>query len=509
MPNPVPFALVLAAVCLTGCAVGPNFKSPDPGTPAAWHDPASVVAPGAPASPITTLSDPRPDWWTGFDDPELTALIDRATKGNLDLKIAVQRIAEARSGEVSSAAQGLPKLNATASYTYQQAGLDALLGQVGSAIPVKPTHPAPAFGLYEGALDASWELDLFGKVRRSVEASRAATTAAIGDRDDSLVSLQAEVAQNYAKLRAAQANLAAAKADIDTERDLLALTRDRTAHGLTSTLDVKNALAQLASSEAAAPQYEQQVTTYMNAVAVLVGEAPGALDAELAPAGPIPSLAAGSTSIGVPASLARRRPDIRAAEARLHEQTANVGVAVAQLYPDVTLTGDVGQQSQQIKNFAKSYDNIFSFGPSVSLPIFQGGKLRANIAQAKAEQVEAQLTYQKTVLSALQDVENALAAYRTDRRRLQYLQSLGDADQDAVNIALDLYRHGMSTYLDVLTPQSNLIQAHQQVIQAQLSVSNDLVTLYKALGGGWQVQPAAVSGLGGVSKQMGAGGPAW
>ena len=305
------------------------------------------------------------------------------------------------------------------------------------------------------------------------------------------------MAQDYAQLRAAQANLAAAQADIagrtgpiGADKGIGRLTV------FTSGLDVRNALAQLAASEAQAPQYEQQVATYMNGLAVLVGEAPGALDAELAPIKPIPTLAAGSLPIGLPASLARRRPDIRAAEARLHEQTADVGVAIAQLYPDITLTGDVGQQSQQIRNFAKSYDNIFSFGPSISLPIFQGGSLKANIAKAKAEEVEAALTYQKTVLSALQDVENALASYRTDRQRLQSLQTESDADQEAVDIAEDRYRHGMSTYLDVLTPQNTLIQAQQQLIQAQLSVSNDLVTLYKALGGGWQAQSDVAAGPG-------------
>jgi multidrug efflux system outer membrane protein len=486
---------VLAALLLAGCTVGPNFTPPNPGTPAAWNDPAAgAFAPQAPAAAITTAADPQPDWWTRFDDPELTSLIARATAGNLDLKIAVQRIVEARSDEVSAAAQGLPSLSGKASYTYQQEALDEIKGQIGSALPVKLTAPPAAFGLYDGALDASWELDLFGKVRRSVEMSKAETEAKIGDRDDSLVSLQAEVAQTYAKLRAAQANLAAAHADIAAEKDLLSLTRDRTSHGLTSGLDVKNAQAQLANSEAEAPQYQQQIATYLTSLAVLVGEAPGALDSELSPVKPIPSLARSTAPIGLPSSLARRRPDIRAAEARLHEQTANVGVATAELYPDITLTGEIGQQSQQLKNFAKSYNNFYSLSPSISLPIFQGGKLKAGVAQAKAQEVEAALTYRKTVLSALQDVENALAAYRTDQQRLQSLQAAADADQTAVDIALDRYKHGLTNYLDVLTPQNTLIQAQQQLIQTQLAVTNDLVTLYKALGGGWRSQSASASG---------------
>ena len=477
---------ILAALLLAGCTVGPNFTPPAPGIPPAWNDPAAGASPPGPAAVITTMADPQPDWWTLFDDPELTALIARASAGNLDIKIAVQKIVEARSSEAIQAAQGLPALDGKASYTYQQEGLDEISSQIGSAFPVKITQPPPAYGLYEGALDASWELDLFGKVRRSVEMSRAETAAEVGDREDSLVSLQAEVAQTYAKLRAAQANLAAANADIAAEKDFLALTRDRTSHGLTTGLDVKNAQAQLASSEAEAPQYQQQIATDLNSLAVLVGEAPGALDAETFIREAVPSLQAAAAPIGLPSTLARRRPDIRAAEARLHEQTANVGVQIAQLYPDITLTGEVGQQSAQVKNFFKSYNNIFSVGPSISLPIFEGGRLRAGVKQAKAQEAEALLTYQKTVLSALQDVENALASYRTDQQKLASLKTEADADQAAVDIALDRYKHGLDTYLDVLTPQNTLIQAQQQSIQTQLAVTDDLVTLYKALGGGWR-----------------------
>ena len=485
---PVP---IVAALCFAGCTVGPNFTPPASGTPPSWHDPATSMAPAAGGDMFTMRADPQPDWWTRFGDPELAVLIDRATRGNLDQKIAVQRIVEAHTTEISNAASGLPSLKAIGSYTDQQSSLDQLTGQIGGLFPISLTKAPPAYGLFEGALDASWEIDLFGKVRRSVEASKADTTALIDDREDALVSLQAEVAQTYAQLRAAQAALAAARADIVAERDLLAITDDRSSHGLTSDLDVKNALAQLASSEAAAPQYAQQISTDLNSLAVLVGEAPGALDAELTPVGPIPALTAAAVPIGLPSGLARRRPDIRAAEARLHEQTADVGAAIAQLYPDITLTGDVGQQSGSSRNFAKSYNNIYSFGPSLSLPIFQGGKLRASIAQANAQQIQAALTYQKTVLSALQDVENALASYRTDAQRLKPLRIEDDADQAAVDIALDRYRHGLSNYIDVLNPQNNLIEVQQTLIQAEVGVTDDLVTLYKALGGGWQAQTAS------------------
>ncbi|WP_428376565.1 efflux transporter outer membrane subunit [Lichenicoccus sp.] len=488
-------AAILLPIGLAACTVGPDFTPPPDATPPHWHDPAASLAPKGGSAGVTTQADPQPDWWKRFDDPELTALIARAAGGNLDQKVALQRIEAARATEISEAAAGLPSLKATGSYTDQQSGLDALKGQIGGLFPVTLNQAPPPYGLFEGAVDASWELDLFGKVRRSVEASEADSAALLGDRADSLVSLQAEVAQTYAKLRAAQAALAAANTDIATERNLLRLTTDRASHGLTSDLDVRDALAQLASSQASAPQYAQQIATDLNSLAVLLGQAPGALDAELAPMRSIPRMAAAQVPIGLPSGLARRRPDIRAAEARLHEQTADVGAAIAELYPDITLTGEVGQQSGLLKNIAKSYNSIYSFGPSISLPIFQAGKLRAGIAQARAQRLQAAFTYKKTVLSALQDVENALASYRTDVQRLAPLQIEDDADQDAVDIALDRYRHGLSNYIDVLNPQSSLISVHQSVIQAQVAVTDDLVSLYKALGGGWEAGTGATTAL--------------
>jgi NodT family efflux transporter outer membrane factor (OMF) lipoprotein len=462
---------VLGTALLAGCVVGPNFTAPDAKTPAAWHD-AAAASSGA---RLATDADPDPAWWLTFNDPLLSSLIERATRGNPDVQIAVIRIAEARANERAAAAAGLPKLSGDVNYARADLGqgfttLDAL---------TKPVN------IYLGALDASWELDLFGKVRRSVESARAAADAAVGNRDDALVTLEAEVAQTYAQLRAAQASRDTAQEDFDTEQQVVALTRERAGQGLVTDLDVENAMTTLGTTEAALAQYDRQIAASMNGLAVLVGEPPGALDAELGTAAPIPPVPP-RVPIGLPSSLARRRPDIRVAEADLHRQTAELGVATAEFYPDVSLTGILAIDGTRPKQLTQWADKFYSLGPSISVPIFQGGALRANLKLAKAEQAEAAVAYRKTVLNALQDVDNALAAYRTELRRHEALDRTVDAQTVALELARDQYKNGVSTFIDVLTAENSLAQQHQLLIDSTLSLTTDVVNLYKALGGGWQ-----------------------
>ena len=463
---------LLGAAWLAGCVVGPNFTAPDAKTPAAWHDAAVAASNGA---RLATDADPDPAWWLTFNDPLMSSLIERATRGNPDVQIAVIRISEARANETAAAAAGLPKLSGDVNYARADLGqgfttLDAL---------TKPVN------IYLGALDASWELDLFGKVRRSVESARAAADAAVGNRDDALVTLEAEVAQTYAQLRAAQASRDTAQEDFDTEQQVVALTRERAGQGLVTDLDVENAMTTLGTTEAALAQYDRQIAASMNGLAVLVGEPPGALDAELGTAAPIPPVPP-RVPIGLPSSLARRRPDIRVAEADLHRQTAELGVATAEFYPDVSLTGILALDGTRPKQLTQWADKFYSLGPSISVPIFQGGALRANLKLAKAEQAEAAVAYRKTVLNALQDVDNALAAYRTELRRHEALDRTVDAQTVALELARDQYKNGVSTFIDVLTAENSLAQQHQLLIDSTLSLTTDVVNLYKALGGGWQ-----------------------
>ncbi len=471
-------AASLGLVLLSGCTVGPTFKGAESNTPSAWHD----VSAASGADRIATDANPDPKWWLTFNDPTLSALIQRATQGNPDVQIAVIRIAEARASERSTASAGLPKLTADGDYRRADLGQGLFGGSSSSGLAESLSKPT---NIFAGALDASWELDLFGKVRRSVEAAHAAADVAIGNRDDALVTLEAEVAQTYAQLRAAQASRQTAQEDFDAEQQVLTLTQERATHGLVSDLDVENARTILATTEASLAQYDLQIASSLNGLAVLVGEAPGALDSELGAAAPIPQ-APPKVPVGLPSGLAHRRPDIRAAEARLHELTANIGVANARFYPDVSLSGQGGVLGFTPQALTTWADRFYAFGPAISLPIFEGGQLRANLQLAKANQAEAAVAYRKTVLNALQDVENALAAYRTELRRHQALERTVQAQTAALAIAQDQYVHGVSTFIDVLTAETSLAQQHQALIQSTLSLTTDVVNLYKALGGGWE-----------------------
>jgi outer membrane protein, multidrug efflux system len=547
-----------ALLCvLAGCTVGPDYHAPsaDADAPASWHDThrtaaSSPLSPSSPsaaagalaAPPISasaasagnTMSnaaavpstpveqaDPDPLWWHGFNDPLLNQLIERAASGNLDLQQAVLRIVEARTQVQSAAAAGLPNVRATGSYTREQLGAKGLLESNGVYNQVDtlgaPNSPlntiSPGLGaraqngannllnqltspinLWQVGFDASWELDLFGRVRRSVEAADAQTQAAIENRNDALVSLEAEVAQTYMQLRGAQALYAITRRLIGEEQQILDLTRAQAAAGITSQLDVESASAQLTTIQSQLPQYDQQIEQAMNGLCYLLGEAPGALDDLLVAPAEVPGVPP-QVPVGIPSTLARRRPDIRAAEAQLHAATADVGVAVAQFYPDISLTGEIGTRGEHARELAHWSSLFYSFGPSISLPIFQGGALVANLRMSKAEQASAALQYRKVVLTALRDVDNALVVYRTDQSRRLELGNTVAAQQTSFDLSSDSYRKGLVSFITVLDAERQLAQARQQYVQGTTQVTTDLVALYKALGGGWE------SGTGDASRE--------
>jgi NodT family efflux transporter outer membrane factor (OMF) lipoprotein len=476
----------LGAVILTACKVGPDFTSPK--EPVPDHYAGSVDA-------EATAADPQSFWWQEFHDPELDRLEARTVAGNLDLKAAFLRIVEARNQAQQARAQGLPSLNGTASYNRDQLGLAGILksqhltatspaeqGLVGSL--EKPVN------IYQLGFDASWELDLFGKVRRAVEAADANSQAAYEARNDLLVSLRAEVAQTYFQLRAAQMLRKITADQIAAQQQVLELTQSRHLHGLAGEADVDSASAQLSTLQAALPPYEQTIAISRHALAVLSGQTPEALDAEFGDSGELPALPQ-SVPVGLPSTLARRRPDIRESEAALHGATAEVGVSVASLFPDISLSGTAG-----LRNLSAGYlfdwdSKFYTFGPSVSVPIFHGGALVANVRLSRAQAAEATLQYRKTVLGALQEVEDGLSNLRDDALRSAALQDSVAANERALAVEVDAYQHGLITYISVLTVQIQTVQAQSQFAQAVLAQSTDLVKLYKALGGGWQDDPAA------------------
>ncbi|QHM76105.1 Antibiotic efflux pump outer membrane protein ArpC [Mixta theicola] len=476
------------SLLLAGCAVGPDYQPPEAQVPAAWRDLPSQAASRPQAGA------PRSDWWKNFNDPQLNGLIDRAIAGNLSLQQAVLRIAGARE-QLAQARGGLfPSVNGSASAQRQQLGAEGVLKANGAYDLLDRNAPelrgsldslTQPISLYQGSFDASWELDLWGKVRRQVEAAAAQQQESIESRNDALVSLEAEVARVWLQLRGAQSIMRTLQTQIEVAQQTLELTQSQQRNGLAPQLDVENARAQLSSLRAQLPQYQAQARQAMNGLAVLIGKPPGALDAELMQDRPLPALP-DVVPVGIPSTLARRRPDIRQAEANLHAATANIGVAVAQLFPSLSLTGQLGVRNTDASYLDNWSSHFYSYGPSLSIPIFQGGRLVSSVRLTRAQQASSALSYRQTVLTALQDVENALVSYRTDQERVTQMDETVSALQNSFDLASDSYRKGLSTFLDVLDAQRQLAQAKQQAEQARIQSCLDLVALYKALGGGWE-----------------------
>lgn len=480
-----PLSLLTLALWLAGCAVGPDYRAPKPQLPGSYHRLDDQLPSKTAAGAVNAR------WWQTFNDPQLNSLIDRAIEGNLTLQQAVLRIAGARQ-ELAQARGGLfPSLNGSAKVTRQQLGLEGLLkangvtDQLDSETASQLSSLDQPVTLYQGSFDASWELDLWGKVRRQVELADAQTQAAIEQRNDALVSLEAEVARAYLQLRGAQATVATLEQQIAVAQQSWELTQSQQRNGLAPLTDVENARAQLSSLQAQLPQYQSQARQAMNGLAVLLGKTPGALDNELYATKPMPALPQ-MVPVGIPATLARRRPDIRQAEATLHAQTANIGVSVAQLFPSLSLTGQLGVRNTDVSYLDNWSSHFYSIGPSLSIPIFQGGRLVSSVKLARAQQASAALDYRQTVLTALQDVENALVSYRADQARVTALDETTGSLQRAFDLASDSYRQGISTFIDVLDAQRQLAQAQEQATQARMQSALDLVALYKALGGGWE-----------------------
>lgn len=479
-----PLSLLLA-LGLAGCAVGPDYQAPKPVVPGSYNTLDSQEA----SKPQTAAINSR--WWCSFNDPQLDSLIERAIAGNLSLQQTVLRIAGAR--EQLTQAQGslFPSLSGSAKVTRQQLGLKGLLesngatDQLDSNVASQLNGLTQPVNLYQGSFDASWELDLWGKVRRQVEAANAQQQAAIEQRNDALVSLEAEVARAWLQLRGAQSTIQTLQQQIEVAQQTTELTQSQQQNGLAPLTDVENARAQLSTLQAQLPQYQSQARQAMNGLAVLLGKTPGALDAELSTPKALPPLPQ-FVPVGIPSTLARRRPDIRQAEATLHAQTAEIGVSVAQLFPSLSLTGQLGVRNTDVSYLDNWSSHFYSYGPSLSIPIFQGGQLVSSVKLARAQQASAALDYRQTVLTALQDVENALVSYRADQQRVTALDETTGALQRSFDLASDSYRQGLSTFLEVLDAQRQLAQAQEQATQARMQSALDLVALYKALGGGWE-----------------------
>ena len=428
----------------------------------------------------------------------------RVAGQNLSVRLATIRFAESRAQLRQAAAAEFPSLSGTAAYTRQKisskeierglqdgissGGLNGFLGsgqRLDGYRQEAGSLRVPPIDLWQDGIDASWELDLWGRVRRSVEAATATLQSLAEDRRSTLIAEFAEVARDYMTLRGQQEQLAILRGNLRVAQESVDLTRARFVGGLTTQLDVENAVAQLDSVAAQIPGAEQQVAVQINALSFLLGEPPRALEAELATARPVPPVPP-MVPVGVPSELARRRPDIREAEATLHAATADVGVAVAAFYPRVTLSAGLNFQSLSLRDLGFWASRAYNFGPSISLPIFQGGQLRGALALNEARQKEAAVSYQRTVLQAWQQVDNALTAYRSEQRTRDADARSVEAYARALVLAREQYASGLQTFLNVLTAERGLFDARGQMVSSTMAVSSDLVQLYNALGGGWE-----------------------
>ena len=475
------FAALLVPLLAAGCSVGPNFVPPDPQLPETSFTGDRGAVADARLPPPTD-----PEWWGVFRDPILTDLERRVVAANLDVRTATIRLAESRFQRGVTAAAQLPSLNGDAKYTrelYSQNGIVSLLGAL---TPAGTPLVVPAINDYNVGFDASWELDLWGKVRRQVEAADAAVDQAADQRRDALVSSLAELARDYIQLRGVQTQIKIADDNLKVDRDVLGLAQERTQRGLQNGLDVENAAAQVESIRAQIPALEQQESQYVNALSLLLDQPPGALKAELARPHSEPA-APPRVPLGIPSELARRRPDIRAAETQVHAATANIGVAVGAFYPTVQLNGTVGLDALDFTNLWKGSSLQYMVGPSISLPIFAGGRLRNTLELRDAQQQEAAILYHKTVLQAWHDVINALVAHRLEQSRRARLRAQADHSRQALDLARTRYNEGVTDFLTVLDTERTLLQAEQQYAASTTNVALDLVQLFKALGGGWEL----------------------
>lgn len=461
-PRLFPGQLLFGLLLFSACApVGPNYRAPDPLAPAAWH---SEISEEITIHETASLA----RWWNNFDDPTLSALIDKSIAGNLNLQLARARLHEARARLGVANAGEYPDLTGN-----------------GSASRNRSNSQTQNF--YATGFDASWELDIFGGVRRSREAALADLTAGIEDRRDILVSLLAEVATNYLQARTFQGRLRVATENIALQADTLQLADWRQQAGLSDELAVQQARYNLAATRAQLPALRTGLEGCLNRLAVLTGERPGQIHQLLNAPAPLPAPPP-EVLVGVPAEALRQRPDLRRAEQQLAAATARIGVATADLYPKFRLSGSIGVETVDSADILAAASRAWKFGPSFSWPVFDGGQIRRNIEVQSALQEQKLIQYQSVVLSALEEVENALTTYVEEQRHQAALAEAAEAARAAAGLARDKYLGGLQDFSTVLDAQRSQLSFEDQLAQSQGAICTDLVRLYKALGGGWQTE---------------------
>jgi multidrug efflux system outer membrane protein len=409
-------------------------------------------------------------WWKTLDDPVLTNLVEKAVSGNLDLKSARSRVREARARRGISEAGLFPTVDAAASATKNR------LSEV--------RYGGDDYSLYAAGFDAGWEIDVFGGIRRSIEAATANLEAEKASLRDVMVSLLSEVALNYLDVRTIQLGIEVAVHNLEAQERSYRLALSRYEAGLTNELSVQQAKYNMESTRSKIPLLRTALAGAMNRLSVLLGLQPGALNGQLKEHAPIP-VPPLKVAVGVPAEALRRRPDIRRAERQLAAQTAQVGVATADLYPKFSLVGSIGLESLSLGDVFSASGLAYLIGPSVTWPVFDAGAIRSNIRVQTERQKQALIQYEYAILTALEEVENALVAYAEEQNRMKALEASTRAAKRAVLLSESQYKAGLTDFTNVLDAQRSLLSFQEQLAQSKGKVTSNLVRLYKALGGGW------------------------
>jgi NodT family efflux transporter outer membrane factor (OMF) lipoprotein len=466
---------------LTACAAGPSYRTPKPDTPPNF---ASRVAAAASSAQPTV---PPPDlatWWRTLNDEELDSLVDRAVKSNLDLEIALDRLQQARTYEAVVLGYALPDVDASAG-AGRGTGSDLTKGRADTGLRSADNGAGLQHINTIAGFDAVWELDLFGKFRREFEAARADTQAARAARYDVLTSVVADVVRAYVDLRGFQVRAGILHKASDVLRESLRIVTIRYERGITNELDVALATRELATLEARIAPVEAQVSAAQYTLAVLVGEYPETMVQELSKPDLIPSMPA-PTAPGVPLDLLKRRPDIQQAERTLAAATARIGVATANLFPQVAVIGAIGSQAQGWGTTPSVSKHIWSFGPGAIWPLLDFGALDAEVDIAHLAARASLLNYRKTILNAVQQVDTSLDAYEAQQVRMEKLSGAMMAGERAVELATRRYNRGLTDFLNVVDAERQFYDLQEQYAQAQVAQGEQFVQLYKSLGGGWE-----------------------
>jgi len=467
----------LCSLLLSGCQVGPDYTPPEVAVTDQWHQEAIEGLEGGSADLQT--------WWKVFDDPVLESLIQRSGVQNLDLQIAYARVMESRALLGVAAGEHWPSVDAVGSYSRTRPSANGLLG----GLPIDTTDQR---NLHSVGVDSSWEIDVFGRISRSVESAQASMEASIENHRDVLVSLYSQVALSYVDLRAIQARIQYAQDNVKAQQDTLKLTKDRRAADLVPELDVQQAELILATTESAIPLLRQFEAQAVHRLSVLLGQSPAFLYEELSSAAHIPE-APEDVAVGLPAELLRQRPDIRRAERILAAQTAEIGVATAGLYPAFSLSGTFALEARSAKDIGNWDSRTWGFGPGMRWNLFDGKRIRSSIDVQKAQAEQALIDYEQTVLLALEEVENAMVAFVEEQQRVAALGRSVTAAAKSVELVKTLYEIGLTDFQNVLDMERTLTQQQDQLAESQGQVASNLVRVYTTLGGGWSVESPATS----------------